>query len=71
MEKILEAFYGRSIKWINFKQDIYVYAKQYSDGEIYEHDVESNEPGYVIEFDKGENIYLPLSELLTILISNK
>jgi hypothetical protein len=71
MKEILEKIFGKEIEFINFKQDIDVYSKQYKDGEIYETEVNSFEPRYWINFVDGSKTVLDLSELIVMIFNSK
>jgi len=71
MEEILEKIFDKKIEYIQFKQDVEVYAKQYKDGEIYETETVSYEPLYHINFVDGSKTVLDLSELIVIIFNTK
>ncbi len=64
MKEILEKIFDKEIDNFSFKQYISVYSKQYKDGEIYETEVDSEEPMYIIEFVDGSKAVIDLSELI-------
>jgi hypothetical protein len=69
MKEIFKSFYGKEVKSFRFNQHISVYPKQYKDGEIYETEVDTEEPTYTIYFDDGTEISVELSELLLTLFN--
>jgi len=71
MEEILEKIYDQKIENVHFNQYIYVYPKQYTDKEIYETEVESQEPSYTIEFVDGSKVEINLSELIVKIFNSK
>ena len=71
MEEILEKIYDQKIENVHFNQYIYVYPKQYTDKEIYETEVESQEPSYTIEFVDGSKVEITLSELIVKIFNSK
>jgi hypothetical protein len=71
MKEILEKIYDKKIEYIRFNQYIYVYPKQYKDGEIYETEVSSEEPSYNIQFVDGSKITIDLSELIIKIFNSK
>ena len=50
---------------------IYVYPKQYTDKEIYETEVETQEPSYTIQFVDGSKTEIDLSELIVKIFNSK
>ena len=71
MKEILEKIYDKKIEYIRFNQYIYVYPKQYKDGEIYETEVSSEEPSYNIQFVDGSKTIIDLSELIIKIFNSK
>ena len=71
MEEILEKIYDQKIENVHFNQYIYVYPKQYTDKEIYETEVDSQEPSYTIEFVDGSKVEITLSELIVKIFNSK
>jgi hypothetical protein len=71
MKEILEKIFDKKIEFIQFKQDIDVYPKQYTDGEIYETEVTSSEPLYRINFIDGSDTLLDLSEIIVMIFNSK
>jgi hypothetical protein len=71
MKEILEKIYDQKIENVHFNQYIYVYPKQYTDKEIYETEVESQEPSYTIEFVDGSKVEITLSELIVKIFNSK
>jgi hypothetical protein len=71
MKEILEKIFDKKIEYIRFNQYIYVYPKQYKDGEIYETEVNSEEPSYSIEFIDGSKTVIELSELIVKIFNSK
>ena len=71
MKEILEKIYDKKIEYIRFNQYIYVYPKQYTDKEIYETEVNSEEPSYNIQFVDGSKITIDLSELIIKIFNSK
>jgi hypothetical protein len=71
MKEILEKIYDKKIEYIRFNQYISVYPKQYKDGEIYETEVDAEEPSYNIQFVDGSKITIDLSELIIKIFNSK
>ena len=71
MKEILEKIFDNKINFIEFKQDIEVYPKQYRDGEIYETEVNTYEPLYIIHFVDASKIVLSLSEIIVKIFNSK
>jgi hypothetical protein len=71
MKEILEKIYDKKIEYIRFNQYISVYPKQYKDGEIYETEVDAEEPSYNIQFVDGSKITIDLSELIVKIFNSK
>jgi hypothetical protein len=71
VKEILEKIFDKKIEYIRFNQYIYVYPKQYKDGEIYETEVNSEEPSYSIEFIDGSKTVIELSELIVKIFNSK
>jgi hypothetical protein len=71
MKEILEKIFEKKIEYIRFNQYIYVYPKQYRDGEIYETEVNSEEPSYDILFIDGSKTVITLSELIVKIFNSK
>ena len=71
MKEILEKIYDKKIEYIRFNQYISVYPKQYKDGEIYETEVDSEEPSYNIQFVDGSEMIIDLSELIVKIFNSK
>jgi hypothetical protein len=71
MKEILENIFDKKIEHITFNQWVDVYPKQYTDGEIYETEVNSQEPTYVIKFLDGSTDVLELSELIVKIFNYK
>ena len=71
MKEILEKIYDKKIEYVQFKQYINVYPKQYKDGEIYETEVDAEEPSYIIEFVDGTKTVIDLSELIVKIFNSK
>ena len=71
MKEILEKIFDKKIEYIRFNQYIYVYPKQYKDGEIYETEVNSEEPSQSIEFIDGSKTVIELSELIVKIFNSK
>ena len=64
MKEILEKIFDKKIESVRFNQYVYVYPKQYTDKEIYETEVNAEEPSYNIEFVDGSKTEIDLSELI-------
>ena len=71
MKEILEKIFDKKIENYSFKQCIDVIPKQYNDGEIYQTEVFSEEPTYIIEFVDGSKSVLDLSELIVKIFNSK
>lgn len=71
MKELFETIYGKKVKMFGFKQNINVYNKQYTDGEIYDTEVEADEPTYIIFFEDESKITVELSEVLVMLFNLK
>jgi hypothetical protein len=71
MKEILEKIFDKKIEHVNFNQYISVYPKQYKDGEIYETEVEAEEPSYNIQFVDGSKTVIDLSELIVKIFNSK
>ena len=71
MKEILEKIYDKKIEYIRFNQYISVYPKQYKDGEIYETEVDAEEPSYNIQFVDGSEMIIDLSELIVKIFNSK
>ena len=64
MKEILEKIYSKHISSVSFQHQIDIEAKQYTDKEIYEHEVYSYEPNYKITFSDGSTSILSISEII-------
>jgi hypothetical protein len=71
MKEILEKIFNKKIEHVRFNQYINVYPKQYKDGEIYETEVEAEEPSYTIQFVDGSKTVIDLSELIVKIFNSK
>ena len=71
MKEILEKIFNKKIEYVRFNQYINVYPKQYKDGEIYETEVDAEEPSYIIEFVDGTKNVIDLSELIVTIFNSK
>jgi hypothetical protein len=71
MKEILEKIFNKKIEYVRFNQYINVYPKQYKDGEIYETEVEAEEPSYTIQFVDGSKTVIDLSELIVKIFNSK
>lgn len=71
MKEILEKIFDKEIDNFSFKQYISIYNKRYKDGEIYETEVDSEEPTYIIEFVDGSKTVIDLSELIVKIFNLK
>jgi hypothetical protein len=71
MKEILEKVFDKKIEYIRFNQYISVYPKQYTDMEIYETEVNVDEPSYTIEFVDGSKNTMGLSELIVMIFNSK
>ena len=71
MKEILEKIYDQKIEHVHFNQYISVYPKQYTDKEIYETEVNVDEPSYTIEFVDGSKNIIDLSELIVKIFNSK
>jgi hypothetical protein len=71
MKEILEKIFDKKIEHVHFNQYIGVYPKQYKDGEIYETEVEVEEPSYNIQFVDGSKTVIDLSELIVKIFNSK
>ena len=71
MKEILEKIYDQKIEYVYFNQYISVYPKQYKDGEIYETEVNVDEPSYIIQFVDGSKNTINLSELIVKIFNSK
>lgn len=71
MKEILEKIFDKKIESVRFNQYISVYPKQYKDGEIYETEVDVEEPSYRIEFVDGSKTEIDLSELIVKIFNSK
>lgn len=71
MKEILEKIYDKKIEYIRFNQYVYVYPKQYTDKEIYETEVNAEEPSYYIQFVDGSKTVIDLSELIIKIFNSK
>jgi hypothetical protein len=71
MKEILEKIFDKKIEYVSFNQYIYVYPKQYTDKEIYETEVEAQEPSYTIQFVDGSKAEINLSELIVKIFNSK
>jgi hypothetical protein len=71
MKEILEKIFDKKIESVRFNQYISVYPKQYKDGEIYETEVDVEEPSYNIEFVDGSKTTIDLSELIVKIFNSK
>jgi hypothetical protein len=71
MKEILEKIYDKKIEYVHFNQYISVYPKQYTDKEIYETEVEAQEPSYTIQFVDGSKVEITLSELIVKIFNSK
>jgi hypothetical protein len=71
MKEILEKIFNKKIEYVQFNQYVYVYPKQYTDKEIYETEVNVEEPSYTIEFVDGSKTVIDLSELIVTIFNSK
>ena len=71
MKEILEKIFDKKIDSVRFNQYVYVYPKQYTDKEIYETEVNAEEPSYNIEFVDGSKTEIDLSELIVKIFNYK
>jgi hypothetical protein len=71
MKEILEKIFDKKIEHVHFNQYIYVYPKQYTDKEIYETEVNAEEPSYNIQFVDGSKTVIDLSELIVKIFNSK
>jgi hypothetical protein len=71
MKVIFENIFNRKVSVYRFKQYIYVYPKQYKDNEIYETEVDVQQPQYIIDFEDGGQEVIELEDLLVIIYNSK
>jgi hypothetical protein len=71
MKEIFEKIFEKKIKYISFNQYIHVYPHQDKDGEIYETEVNPEEPSYSILFIDGSKTVIDLSELIVKIFNSK
>jgi hypothetical protein len=71
MKEILEKIFDKKIEYFYFNQYISVYPKQYTDKEIYETEVNAEEPSYHIQFIDGSKTLIDLNELIVKIFNSK
>ncbi|MFY8160833.1 MAG: hypothetical protein ACOVNU_05845 [Candidatus Kapaibacteriota bacterium] len=71
MKEILEKIFEKKVENFSYNQWISVHPKQNNNGEIYETEVDSDEPSYVIKFADGSKSVIGLSELIVKIFNSK